>query len=67
MFGLFLGRQVLVDNAKTAFLCERNCELRLGHGVHRGGEYRDVELDIAGDSGGQIYILGQHCRMGGQQ
>ena len=34
--GLLLNRHILVDDADTAFLGERNCEPRLGYRVHGG-------------------------------
>ncbi len=34
--GLRLGRHVLVNDADTAFLRDRDREPRLGHGIHRG-------------------------------
>ena len=54
LLGLDVERQVLVDDADPALLGERDGEARLGHGVHRRGEDRDVQLDAAADLGPQV-------------
>ena len=43
---LRLRAEVLVDDADAAFLRDGDREARLGDGVHRRGNERDVELDL---------------------
>ena len=45
------GRHVLVNDAKAAFLRDRDREPRIGDRVHRRGNQRDVEVDGAGETG----------------
>ena len=35
-----------------------------GHGVHRRRHQRDAELDLAGEPGAGVGLVGQHCRRG---
>ena len=46
---LFLGRQVLVDDADAALLRHRDGQARFGDRVHRGAEQRHVDADVARD------------------
>ncbi len=47
--GLFLDRQVLVDDPDAALLRHRDRQPRLGDGVHRRAEERHVDADVARD------------------
>ena len=49
LFGLIRGRHIAVDDADPARLSHCDRELRLGHGVHRCGEDRQVEADQASE------------------
>ena len=49
--GLFLGRQVLVDDAHAAVLRHGDGHVALGDGVHGGGDQRDIQADPAGEAG----------------
>ena len=62
---LEVDRQVLVDDAEAALLRERDRQPRLGHGVHGGGEDRDVEVDLPAEAGAQIDLVRMHRRVAG--
>ena len=55
--GLPVDRHVLVDHADAAGPRHGDGHFRLGHGVHRGGDQRDVELDAPGEPAAHIHIL----------
>ncbi|EWS63387.1 hypothetical protein Y695_03381 [Hydrogenophaga sp. T4] len=57
--GLLLRREVFVDDADAAFLGNGNRQPGLGHGVHRGRHQRQVQLDVAGELGGEGGVLGK--------
>ena len=48
---LLLRRQILVNDADAALLCNGNGQSRFGHGVHGGRDQRQVQCDIAGETG----------------
>ena len=52
-------RHVLVDDADTAFLRERDREARLGHRVHGGRNDGDIEREGAGQLGLEQNFAGQ--------
>jgi hypothetical protein len=58
------GGHVLVHDADSAFLRERDGEPCLGHRVHGGREHGDVQLDRAGEAGGEADFAGQDGRVG---
>src|SRR5450759_1432188 len=45
---LCIGRHILVDDADAAFLRQGDRQARLGDGIHRRGQQRDVQIDVAG-------------------
>ena len=51
---LALNRHVFVDEAKAAFLCQRNRQTRFGHGIHGSGEHRNIQTDIFGQLSAEI-------------
>jgi hypothetical protein len=57
--GLFLRREVLVDDADAALLGDGDGQPRLGDGVHGGGHERQVQLDVAGEFRREGRVLGQ--------
>jgi hypothetical protein len=65
--GLLPRRHVLVHDADAAFLRERDGEARFGHRVHGGRQQRDVELDRAGEAGGEADFAGEDGRVGGNE
>ena len=65
--GLVLYRHILVDDADTAFTGYGNSHLTLGHGVHGGRHKRHVQLDMTREACFQLYCLGQHFRVSGNQ
>ena len=64
LIGLVLGREVPVDDADAAFLCQGDGQPRLRHRIHRGAHQRDVEPDRARKLGRGIALAGQHLRAG---
>jgi hypothetical protein len=64
---LLLRREVLVHNADAALLRDRDGEARFGHGIHRGGNQRQIERDVAGKTGGEGGVLGQDLGVGRHQ
>jgi hypothetical protein len=56
---LLLRRQILVNDANAAFLRDGDGQTGFGDGVHRGGNQRQIEPDIAGKLGGEGDVLGQ--------
>src|SRR5262249_13776207 len=65
--GLLLRREVLVDDADAAFLRDRDREARLGDGVHRRRDERDVELDFLRQPGLEADFSGEDAGVGGNQ
>jgi len=57
---LLLDGHVLVDDPDAAFLSHGNGEAGFGHGVHRRGNQRDVQLDAAGQTGLEADFIGQY-------
>ena len=47
MFGLLGNCHVLVNNADTALLSQRNCQTRFGHGIHRRRYQRYVQGNVS--------------------
>ena len=54
LFGLTVDRHVLVDDAEPAVLRHRDRQPGLGDRVHRRGEDRDVEADVAREARGDV-------------
>ena len=61
--GLLLSREVLVDNADTAFLRERDREIGFGHRIHGGRDHRKVEGNFARELRLQNDVAGQYFRI----
>ncbi len=61
--GLRRRRQVLVDDADAAFLRDRDRQPRLGDGVHRRRDQRQVQRDAPGQPRGQAGVARQHLRI----
>jgi hypothetical protein len=57
--GLLVGRQAAVDDSDAPLLGQRDGQRRLRHRVHRRGHERHVELDVAGQAGGGLGLVGQ--------
>mmetsp|Transcript_26318 Transcript_26318/g.62507 ORF Transcript_26318/g.62507 Transcript_26318/m.62507 type:complete len:641 (-) Transcript_26318:108-2030(-) len=53
-------RQVLVHDADAALLRNGDREAGLGHGVHRGGHQRQVQGDVARQTGRKAGVTWQH-------
>ncbi len=62
--GLLLGGEILVDDADAAFLRDGDRQARLGDGVHRSRDERDVELDVARQPGLEADIARQDAGVG---
>ena len=60
---LFFGGHVLVHDADAALLRQGNRQARLGDGVHRSGQQRNVQGDVAGKLGAQTDIARQDVGM----
>ena len=61
---LCLGRHILVDDADAALLRQRDRQARLGDGIHRRGQQRNVQIDVAGKLGAQADFARQHIGVG---
>ena len=59
---LFLDGEVAVKHADPAELRERDRHVRLGHGVHRRRQDRDIERDLAGKKGAGVRLARQDGR-----
>src|SRR5262249_61384839 len=53
--------------AEAALLRHGNGQARLGHRVHRGRDDGDVEVDVAGQAGGDVDEVGMHVRLRGAE
>ena len=62
---LLFQRAVAVDDAKAAFAGQSHGEAFLRHGVHRGGDDRNGEADVAGEMGGEVGLGGQDAAASG--
>ena len=65
--GLPFGIEIAVDDADAAGLRHGDRHAGFGHGIHRGGDDRDVERNRAGDAGADIDLGGQDIREAGLQ
>src|SRR5262249_45518910 len=65
--GLLRRRKILVDDADPAFLRNRDREPRLGDGVHRRRDERDVELDFLRQPALEAGFWGEDAAVGGNQ
>ena len=65
--GLLRGRHVLVDDAEPSRLRHGDGEARLGDGIHRGRDERDVEDQLTGEAGAEPGLSGQDVREGGDE
>ena len=66
-FGLFDGGQVAVDDADAAGLGHGDGKTAFGHRIHGGREDRQVQIDIAGNAGGDIRLSRHNLGMSGLQ
>ena len=64
---LLFGGHVLVYDADAAFLRQGDRQMRLCDGVHRSGQQRDVQGDVAGQLGAQADIARQDVGMRREQ
>src|SRR5690554_285821 len=64
---LLFDGHVLVHNANAALLGHGNGQTGLGHGIHGGGQQRNIDFDIAGQAGFQADILGQNFGVAGNK
>ena len=64
---LILDREVAVDDPDPALAREGDREPRLGDGVHRRGDDRDLDHDRAGEARGGAHVVRQHRRLGREQ
>ena len=62
--GLLLDGEVLVDEADAARRRHGDGHARLGDGVHRRGDDRDVEGEVAGEAGRGLDGLREDVRLG---
>src|SRR5690554_2460283 len=58
---------VLVHDANPALLRHGNGQAGFGHGIHGGGDKRNIEVEIAGEAGSQVDVLGQDIRVAGDK
>ena len=65
--GLFLRREVFVDDANAALLRDGNGQARFGHRVHGGGHQRQVQADVAGELRRKRGVLGQDLGIRGDE
>ena len=65
--GLTIDVKIAVDDADAAGLRHGDRHPRLGDGIHRGCDNRNVERDGAGDVGADIGLRGQDIRQAGFQ
>jgi hypothetical protein len=56
LIGLFLGRQVAVQDAEAAGLGHGDGQPAFGHRVHGGGHDRDVQTDLAREPGLGVHL-----------
>ena len=61
---LLVDRHILVNHSDATLARDGNSHLRLGHGVHGGGDKRDFQLDVARELGRQIDLARQNVRIG---
>src|SRR6266576_2212128 len=65
--GLAVDRHVLVDDADATLARHGDCHLRFRHGVHGGGDDRNVERNGAREATGDGNVAGMDRRMTGRK
>ena len=65
--GLLIHLHIAVEHPDAAQLRHRDRHVRLGHGVHRGADHRDIEADRAGEPGGGVRHRRQDRALGRTQ
>ena len=65
--GLLVERQVLVDDAEPALLRHGDGHRRLGDGVHRRRDHRNLQVDVGRHPGAHVDRGRQHLGIGGLQ
>ena len=65
--GLILGREVSMNDDDSAQSCERNRHLCLGDGIHRRGDDRHGQMNIAGELCRRVRFVRQHAGRRGEQ
>ncbi len=65
--GLLLDGHVLVDDAESALLGDRDGETGLCNGVHRRRQDGNTERDLRGQPRAHVYFAGQHLGVSGLQ
>ena len=64
---LVLDGHILVNNTDTTFTCNGDGHLRLCHSIHGSRHKRHVQLNVARETGFQLYCLGQYLRISRNQ
>ena len=64
---LLFDRHVLVNDADTAFLGQRDGQPGLSDGVHRRRQHRDIEPNPSRQLRTQVNLVGEHRRVSGLQ
>ncbi len=64
---LVLGGEVAVQDADAALAGHRHGHAGLGDGVHRGGDQRDAQGDVAGQPRGGVHLSGLEVGVGRDQ
>ena len=64
---LLFDRHVLVEDSDPSFAGKGGGEVGLRHGVHRGGDERNVQCDIAGKPCGDVHLPRHHARFPGDE
>ena len=64
---LFFDREVLVNDADAAFLCQCYCKGRFGNRIHRRRDNRDIDCDIVGQLRAGIRLARHEIALGRDQ
>ena len=56
-----------MDDTYTTLLRHGDCQAALGHSIHCGGHYRDVEADPFCQLGFQFNVIRKYFRVSGDQ
>ena len=64
---LRLGREILVNDADTAFLRQSDCQAGFGHGIHGCRDQRHAQADVASQLGFERNIARQYIGMCGDE
>ena len=67
LLGLSADGHILVDDTQTAFPGQGDGHPGLGDRVHGGAHHRDIQGDLAGETGVQVDVCGEHVALGRNQ